>query len=94
MKIRCLTAAGTAVNALSLLIMLTTCLSGCMYIPRPAFIQNRDAHYLSATSIPPLKIPPGLSSHAFHNFYPIPTRVYPESAKSVSLIPPELNEDP
>lgn len=94
MKIRSLTAARPAFTALSLLTLLCGCLSGCVYLPRPAFIQNRDTHYLSATSIPPLKIPPGISSHAFHNFYPIPTRVYPDSAKSVSLIPPELNEDP
>lgn len=64
--------------------------SSCAHFPKPSFIANRDTHYLTAKSIPPLRIPPGLSSNAFQNYYPIPDRDYPEYAKNVNLLPPGL----
>jgi len=75
---------------LFVLLLLPIFLIGCSSIPKPSFIQYRDKHYLSARSIPPLKIPPGISSDAFQNRYPIPDRNYPESAKTVSIEPPGL----
>jgi len=53
-------------------------------------IQSRDKEYLSAKSIPPLRIPPGIASSTFHTLYPVSDRYYPESAKDVSLVPPGL----
>lgn len=54
-------------------------------------IANRDVDYLSAKSIPPLRIPPGMSSSTIQANYPVPTRNYSETTKTVSLVPPELN---
>lgn len=57
---------------------------------RPPFIQNRHKEYLTATSIPPLKIPPGISSDAFKTYYPVPYRSYPPSTYTVNTLPPGL----
>lgn len=65
-------------------------LVGCIYIPKPSYIQNRENHYLTAKSIPPLSIPPGISSNAFESYYPVSDRNYPDSAKNVSTTPPGL----
>lgn len=54
-------------------------------------IINRDTDYLNAKSIPPLKIPPGLSSSTIKAHYPVSEKNYPEDAKKVNLIPPGLN---
>lgn len=67
-----------------------TLLTACSWMPKPSFIQNRDLVYLSAKSVPPLRIPPGLESNEFHNYYPIPDRGYPGGAMNVSLSPPGL----
>lgn len=75
---------------LFLLLLCSTALISCTYIHKPAFIQNRDTHYLTARSIPPLRMPPGISSYAFQSYYPVSDRYDPESAKSVSLVPPGL----
>lgn len=61
-------------------------LTSCSYF----ITSGQDKHYLSAKSLPPLKIPPGISSDAFENKYPVSQTVYPEQAKSVSLVPPGL----
>jgi uncharacterized lipoprotein len=53
-------------------------------------IQNRGTDYLKARSIPPLNIPPGLSSSSIQEAYPVPDRYYPGSYKEISLIPPGL----
>jgi uncharacterized lipoprotein len=66
-------------------------LSACSYIYSDnGIISNRETTYLKSKSVPPLQIPPGLSSSTIHEEYPIPDRNYPESAKKVSLVPPEL----
>lgn len=74
-----------------LLLLFSLILVGCSRIPRPSFIENRDTKYLSARSIPPLRIPPGVSSNAFNNYYPIPDRHYSVSAENVSIVPPGLS---
>ena len=65
-------------------------LMSCSYISLPASLQPKDKHYLEASSIAPLKIPPGISSSAFQNEYPVPYRYYPEKAKTLDLTPPGL----
>lgn len=51
----------------------------------------RDKQYLSANSIQPLRIPPGISSSSFHSEYPVSDHYYPEKIKEVSTVPPGLN---
>lgn len=70
---------------------LMTALSACSHIYGDnGIINSRDTTYLKAKSVPPLVIPPGLSSTSIHEEYPVSDRQYPESAKTVSLVPPEL----
>lgn len=76
--------------ALSPILFIILILNGCTYFTKPSFFQNRNQEYLTAKSIPPLKIPPGLSSSAFENDYPVSNKYYSTSAKSVSLEPPSL----
>lgn len=73
-----------------LIILLAITLSGCAYFSKNSYIQNRDKHYLTAKSVAPLRIPPGLSSDAFQNSYPVSDRQYPEAEKDVKIIPPGL----
>lgn len=73
-----------------ILILLSFAMLGCKHIKKPSFIQNRDTHYLTAKSVPPMRIPPGLSSDQFENYYPIADRNYPPQNKSVSITPPDL----
>lgn len=65
-------------------------LTGCAYLPGSSYIQNRDKQYLSAKSIPPLKVPPGLSTQSIHNQYPVSDHRYSEKSKEVSQLPPGL----
>jgi len=65
-------------------------LIGCSYISKSSIIQTRDKQYLSARSIPPLRVPPGIASSAFQATYPVSDRQYPEAAKEVSDVPPGL----
>jgi uncharacterized lipoprotein len=74
-----------------LIVLLPLALAGCSYIT-PSSFKNRDREYLSARSIPPLKIPPGISSSAFHNSYPVSSRQYPRAVEDVSLLPPGLSD--
>jgi uncharacterized lipoprotein len=68
-------------------------LSGCSYIyGNNGVIINRNTDYLKARSIPPLKIPPGISSSTIHAEYPVPERSYPGSMTRPDLTPPYLNE--
>lgn len=52
--------------------------------------KNRDRDYLTAKTIPPLIIPPGLSSEDFQTYYPVSNRQYPKQTEDVSLMPPGL----
>jgi outer membrane protein assembly factor BamC len=66
-------------------------LASCSYFRgSQSVIQNRDTDYLKADSIPPLKIPPGLSSSTITAHYPVSDREYPGSKKPIDLTPPEL----
>ena len=65
-------------------------LTGCSYFGSGSNIQNRDQAYLTAHSIPPLRIPPGVSSSSIHNEYPVSDRTYPMSALKVKVEPPGL----
>lgn len=65
-------------------------LTSCGYLG--GSIQNRDKEYLNAKSVPPLRIPPGLSSSSIQSHYPVSERNYPESMMKVDLTPPELNQ--
>jgi uncharacterized lipoprotein len=76
----------TRIIVLSLLILLV----GCSYLPTTTLVPNRDKQYLAAKSIPPLKIPPGIASSAFHSTYPVSGRQYSVSAEDISLVPPDL----
>ena len=72
-------------------ILLTLTLAGCtLFNGNKGIIQNRGTDYLKARSIPPLRIPPGMSSSSIHAKYPVSERYYPESQKNVNLTPPEL----
>lgn len=80
------------VKLLSLLII--AALTSCSYIYGDhGIIQNRDKEYLSARSIPPLSIPPGLSSSTIQAHYPVSDVNYPQSTEVVNLTPPDLNVD-
>ncbi len=76
-----------------LLSLLALSLISCSYISTPSFLQYQDKRYLSATSVPPVKIPPGLSSDDFDNYYPVSNTYYPGSTKPISLVPPGLNSN-
>ena len=73
------------------LLLVPIILMGCSYISKPSFIQYRDKHYMTAQSIPPLRIPPGIASSSFQNYYPMPYRQDSYVAKDVSIEPPGLN---
>ena len=65
-------------------------LCGCHFIKKPAFLDTRNKEYLAAKTIPPLRIPPGVSSSAFYDQYPIPYRQYPPEVLCVNTRPPGL----
>lgn len=70
---------------------LAVLLAGCSYIyGDQGIIRNRSVEYTKAQSIPPLKIPPGLSSSTIEAHYPVSDTEYPNSKVPISLIPPEL----
>jgi uncharacterized lipoprotein len=74
------------------LMVLSFFIASCSYMyGNDGFIQNRSTDYLKAKSIPPLSIPPGLSSSSIHEEYPVSNRYYPGSDKEVNLVPPGLN---
>jgi uncharacterized lipoprotein len=47
-----------------------------------------DRQVKEARSVPPLRMPPGVSSVAFKSDYPLPDRHYPVSDKNVNITPP------
>lgn len=73
-----------------LLFALPVALMGCSHFTTPAAIQSRDTSYLTAKSIPPVRIPPGISTNEFHNYYPVADRNGFDSSKKVSIVPPGL----
>lgn len=75
----------------SILISLIMVLSACSYLSNNKIVSSRDSAYLKAKSIPPITVPPGLSSAAIHDEYPVPNRAYSDAAKKVNLMPPELH---
>ncbi len=72
----------------TLLLLLALPLAGCSGYG--STVTSNDNAYLTAHSIPPLRTPPGVSSSAFHNEYPVSDRQYPSKALKVSLTPPGL----
>lgn len=70
-------------------VLLFVTLTGCSYFSNLSFLHSNDRTYLTAQSIPPLKIPPGMSSNAFQSYYPVSYREYPGN-KDVSLKPAGL----
>lgn len=73
------------------MIALSVFLSGCAHIyGDKGVIQNRSTDYLKARSIPPLQIPPGLSSSTIHEAYPVSNHDYPNATREISLVPPGL----
>lgn len=73
------------------LVILSLVLASCSSIyGNSGIIQNRSTDYLKAKSIPPLNIPPGMSSSTIHEEFPVSDRDYPGSDKEISLIPPGL----
>lgn len=73
------------------LLLIGSVLAGCSYINPPSVIQGRDKQYLTATTVQPIRVPPGLSSSQFKNRYPIPERNYPDNLKTVNITPPGLS---
>ncbi len=72
-------------------VLLGLMLSSCAHIyGDKGLIQNRNTDYLKAQSIPPLKIPPGVSSSTIQELYPVSTRDYPTGTQPLNLVPPGL----
>lgn len=68
----------------------TFALAGCAHLPHPSFLQNRDKSYLEAKSIPPLRMPSGVSGEKIDNYYPVSNQTYPTTMTDISLVPPGL----
>jgi len=81
----------SALRTIVLSLVVPGVLMGCSYFSKSAFTQNRDKSYLAAKSIPPLKVPPGIATSAFHSAYPVSDKQYPVSVEDVSVAPPGLN---
>lgn len=73
-----------------LFLFIFSTLVSCSWISSP--FKNRDTEYLKARSIPPLRLPPGISSHSFHSSYPVSSTTYPRAVEDVSLMPPGLEK--
>lgn len=69
-----------------------TCITSCSkFYSSQNVIQNRETDYLKAKTVPPLRIPPGMSSSTISAHYPVSDNEYPSSTVPVNLTPPELN---
>lgn len=73
-----------------LVLLIPVLMTSCAYLPSSAHISSRDKAYLSARSIPPLRIPPGVASSALVNSHPVSDRAYPLSQEDISVVPPGL----
>lgn len=71
-----------------IVLSLALVLGGCAYLSNTS--SARDKEYLSAQSIPPLRVPPGIATSAFHSAYPVSDHSYSRAAENVSLVPPGL----
>jgi uncharacterized lipoprotein len=65
-------------------------LSSCAYMKKNTYYSDRDQSYLTATSVPPLRIPPGVTSGDIESYYPIADKNYSEESKRVNITPPGL----
>lgn len=74
----------------SAILLLALPLTGCSIFHSSNTVTANNRSYLTAGSIPPLRTPPGVSSSAFHNEYPVSDRHYPESELKISTEPPGL----
>lgn len=74
-----------------LMVNLTMLLCSCSYFSEPSF-GDQSKKYLDARSIPPLKIPPGLSSDAFQSKYPASNYYNYKAAAAVTTVPPGLTD--
>lgn len=72
------------------LLIICTAISLTACASRSEPFTGRDKQYLAATSVPSLRIPPGIATSSFHNEYPVSDHYYPEKIKDVSLVPPGL----
>ena len=78
-----------AIRASVLLLLLP--LSGCSYFSNASVTNAQDKNYLSARSVPPLRIPPGVSTTSLETDYPVSDKSFPVSELKVDLTPPGLN---
>lgn len=76
----------------AIILLLLIMLTGCTYLAGHSPFQNRDKSYLQAKSIPPMQIPPDLSSRDFSTYYPVSDKNYAHSVKDISVIPPGLQD--
>lgn len=73
-----------------LVLIIGIALCGCSVMPKKTLFKNREKDYLQAQSIPPLRIPPGVSSVKMHNKYPISDHHFGGN-EEVSLLPPGID---
>jgi uncharacterized lipoprotein len=71
-------------------LMLALPIAGCAYFNPDSHSHAQDSNYLTARSIPPLRIPPGVSSNAFHNEYPVSDGSFSLTNAKISNVPPGL----
>lgn len=74
----------------SALILLLCTLGGCSYFSNGGVMSAQDQNYLTARSIPPLRIPPGISTASFESDYPVSEKSFPVKQLQVDLTPPGL----
>ena len=73
---------------ISIILILVNLTIGCS--SKHSIFVDRDTHFQSARSIPPLRFPPGTTGHHFHSYYPTSSQTLSGGAKPVSLTPPGL----
>ncbi len=74
-----------------LLGLLVVAVAACSRLPRKyQFIRNNSNDYRTATTLPPLSIPPGYSSNKFKAYYVVPNPQLAKQATAVDLLPPDL----
>ncbi len=76
----------------SFILLLLMSLTSCSYFSTASVMNSQDKNYLSARSIPPLRIPPGISTTSFESDYPVSDRSYPVNQLQVNLTPPGLQQ--
>lgn len=76
----------------SSILLLLLSLTSCSYFSTASVMNSQDKNYLSARSIPPLRIPPGISTTTFESDYPVSDKSFPVSQLQVNLTPPGLQQ--